>query len=95
MPEKFKSPEIENPERTLSLEEIEQLGGGMKEYTEGLRVRIEEIRAELADLSIDPEHAENLRSEMAELEEQIEGLGDFVSDIEQGNYEEIVVKPGC
>lgn len=94
MSEKFERPEGESPETKMSPEEIERLGGDMKEYAMGLRVRIEEIRAELADLSIDPARAENLRGEMVELEEQLEGLGDFVSDIEQGNYEEITVKPG-
>ena len=93
MTEKFKSPEMNSPERILSPEEIGQLGGDMAEYTKGLRARVEEIKIELNDPAIDVSRAEMLRTEMTELNEQIEGLGGFVSDIEQGNYEEIVVRP--
>ena len=93
MPEKFERSEAENPERVLSPEEIEQLGGEMGEYTNGLRARVEEIKTELEDPTIDVSRAETLRTEMEELNEQLEGLGGFVSDIERGNYEEIVVKP--
>lgn len=78
----------------LSPEEIEQLGGEMGEYADGLRARVEEIKIELNDPAIDASRAEALRVEMEELNEQLEGLGGFVSDIEQGNYEEIIVKPG-
>ncbi|MFA5413468.1 MAG: hypothetical protein WC348_02930 [Patescibacteria group bacterium] len=94
MTEKFKSPETESPEKVLSPEEIEQLGGDMTEYAKGLRIRIEEIKTELNDPAIDASRAETLRAEMAELNEQMEGLNGFVSDIEQGNYGEIVIKPG-
>ncbi|MBI5071450.1 hypothetical protein HZB93_00950 [Candidatus Falkowbacteria bacterium] len=94
MSERFKSPEINSPERILSPEEIEQLGGEMGEYANGLRARVEEIKIELNDPAIDASRAETLRAEMDELKEQMEGLGEFVSDIEQGRYEEIVVKLG-
>jgi hypothetical protein len=93
MTEKFERPEVESPERVLSPEEIEQLGGEMGEYTNGLWARIEEIKIELSDPAIDAIRAEVFRAEMDELNEQMEGLGEFVSDIEQGNYEEIVVRP--
>ncbi len=36
-----------NKEKPLNPEEIEQLGGEMNEYVEGLKARIEEIKAEL------------------------------------------------
>ncbi len=94
MPEKFERPEIKSPERILTPEEVDRLGGDMKEYADGLRARVEEIKIELNDPAIDAGRADTLRAEMVELNEQLEGLGGFVSDIEQGNYEEIVVKPG-
>jgi hypothetical protein len=94
MSEKFERPEVESPEKVLSPEEIGELGGDMTEYTDGLRARVEEIKTELEDPTIDVSRAEILRAEMAELNEQIEGLGEFASDIEQGNYEEIIIKPG-
>ncbi len=94
MSEKFERPEVESPERVLSPEEIEQLGGEMGEYVDGLRARIEEIKIELSNPAIEASRAETLRAEMDELKEQMEGLGEFVSDIGQGNYEEIIVKSG-
>jgi len=94
MSEKFERPEIESPERALSPEEVEQLGGDMTEYADGLRTRIEEIKIELSDPAVEASRAEALRVEMTELNEQMEGLDGFVSDIEQERYEEIVVKPG-
>ncbi|MFA6172036.1 MAG: hypothetical protein WC715_06340 [Patescibacteria group bacterium] len=94
MIEKFEHPEAESSEKALSPEEIEQLGGEMGEYVDGLRARIEEIKTELNNPAIDAGRAETLQAEMDELNEQMEGLGEFVLDIEQGNYEEVVVKPG-
>lgn len=93
MSERFKQPEIENLEQKLTPEEINQLGGDMQEYADGLRARIEEIKIELSNPAIEASRTEVLRAEIEELNEQVDGLNEFVSDIEQENYEEIVVRP--
>lgn len=70
--------EKEPEEKVLNPEEIEQLGGEMNDYLEGLKLRIEELRAELEEL-------ETEYSGLKEMADDIES-GDF-EEITEKPYE--------
>lgn len=74
-------------ERELNPEEIEQLDGEMKEYTEGLKALLVDKRAELEGATA--EQIEALQAEIADIEEQLAGLEDFSGAIESGDFEKI------
>ncbi|MDD3101731.1 MAG: hypothetical protein PHE59_01120 [Patescibacteria group bacterium] len=78
-------------EKALNPNETKELGQDMKEYTEGLKLRIEEIKTELKTETNTGIRVE-LENELADLEEQYEGLKGFTDDIESGNFEEIIEK---
>ena len=78
----------ERPERVLSPDEIKQLGEGMAEFAEGLRVIIDEIKEKL-EVEEDAEKRAELERELEEAQEQYEGLQGFIGDIDSGNFEEI------
>jgi len=80
---------IENKqEKVLNPEEIEELEEDMGQYVKGLSVRIEEIKKELK-IRVDDEKTKELKTELVDLEEQYEGLKDFVDAIKEGDHEEI------
>lgn len=85
-------PELEPDERVLNPEEIGELGSEMNEYTEGLKTRIEEIKAELGG-EISEEKGVELESELNELQSEYDGLKAMAQDIESGNFDEITEKP--
>jgi len=84
---------LESEERVLNPEEIEELGDGMVQYVEGLKIRIDEIQEELKDEKLDENRKSELEAESKELKEQHEGLKEMADDIESGNFEEITEKP--
>lgn len=83
--------EQEKTEKTLSPEEIEELEGDMTEYLKGLEERIKEIKKEIEES--EGERKSELEEELEELNNQYEGLTEFVEDINSNNYEEITEKP--
>lgn len=88
---RFEQPSEMKQEKELNPEEIEELGGEMGEYVDGLSERIEEIKTEL-EIITDESRKEELQAELVFLEEQAEGLGDFVEDIKSGEVESIKIK---
>lgn len=85
---KFEKIKEEKKEKVLGPEEVEELGDDMGQYVTGLKESIEEIKKEL-EIRADDERAKELREKLEELEEQYEGLKDFVGAIESDDFEEI------
>lgn len=81
---KIPASETEPTEKVLNPEEAQKLGQDMGEYTKELGSDIEKIKAKLQTEISEKERTE-LQNLLAELEEQYEGLGGFVSDIKEGN----------
>lgn len=90
---KKETSERESEEKVLNPEEIEQLGGEMSEYVEGLRARIEEIKTQLLRGKIKVEEVPKLEAELEELQTEYDGLKEMADDIKSGNFEEITEKP--
>lgn len=90
------APEKEKIERQLNPEEVTEFKGEMDEYTEGLRAAVAELRAELEGIkamSLEWESFERIKeiqNELADLQEQIEGLSDSSTAIEEAGDEAIV-----
>ena len=83
---------IGTEEKELSGQEIIEMGEDMKNYTEGLLGRINEIKRKLEDTELTEQGREELEFELKDSEEQIDGLQEFVRDIDNKNYEEITEK---
>lgn len=78
--------------KILNPEEVEQLGGEMNEYVAGLKLRIDEIKAELEG-KIGKKKKEKLEAELEELQTEYDGLSEIADGIETGEYEEITEAP--
>ena len=80
---------VEQEKREMSTEEVEQMGGEMDEYLQGLLERVKEIQEELK-VRADDERAQELRDELEFIKEQLaddqEGLEGFVEDIKSGDF---------
>ena len=85
--------ELEESEKILNPEEIEELGEDMSEYVNGLKIRIDEIEQELKDEKLDKDKKAELEAELEELKEQHKGLKEMADNIESGDFEEITEKP--
>ncbi|MCK5211223.1 hypothetical protein KAJ89_00825 [Candidatus Parcubacteria bacterium] len=86
---------VEKEMQEMGAEEVEQIGGEMDEYLQGLLERAREIKEELK-VRADDEHAQELRDELEYIEEQLvedqEGLEGFVKDIKSGDYSDAKIE---
>lgn len=64
----------------------------MNNYTQGLKNRIDEIKAEL-ETNLSEEKSSELQAQMEELQAEYDGLLEMAEDIEAGNFESITEKP--
>lgn len=78
--------------KKLNQEEIKELADGMNEYTQGLKIMIDEIEARL-QIETDEKEILALNEKLIELKDEYGGLGEFVEVIEKGDFEEIIEKP--
>jgi len=88
--EKIKDLSLEK--KILNPEEVEQMGGEMNEYVAGLKLRIDEIKAELEG-KIGKKKRKELEAELEELQTEYDGLSEIAVGIETGEYEEITEAP--
>jgi hypothetical protein len=84
--------EPEQKERVLTTGEIRECSVEINEYVVKLKLRIDEITAELKRKISDKERAE-LETLLEELKFQFTGLSGMAIDMEAGNYDEIIERP--
>ena len=84
--------ETSGEEKELSEQEITEMGGDMKNYANGLLEHVKEIKRKLEDAELEEDEKQELEFELNDSEEQLLGLREFVSDIDNKDYEEITEK---